>query len=107
MVLRELGRSEVPWGNVPYLLNQMVPILNDGTQPLIPEVITPAREAKALAYGTNGDIDFKEWIRAGYIIKGRNIPTGLEHIESNELNEAINKIINERNKQFKEYSYEK
>ncbi len=103
MVLRELGRAEVPWGNVPYLLNQMVPIVSPGES----NTVVSARETKMLGYGTGGDIDFKEWIRAGYLIKGKNIPTGLEYVSNADLKEAISKIIATRKKNFKEYSYEK
>jgi len=79
MVLRELGMNSVPWGDVPYLLNQMVPF---GGQP-IPETTVPIKG--------NGDIDLNKWLSMGLNIGGV-IPTGLEIVEKSDLKSALTKL---------------
>ena len=83
MVLQQLGMDTVEWGDVPYLLNQMVP-LDVGK--------VPSREPLPKSVGK---FTFKDWLRMG-LEKGGVVPTGLERVEDVDVQEAINKIVKER-----------
>ena len=83
MVLRELGMNSVPWGDVPYLLNQMVPL---GGEPTNKEKVP---------LDNTGNIDLNKWLKMGLTIGGI-IPTGLEIVEKNDLKKAMTKLINVR-----------
>lgn len=100
MVLRELGKEEVPWGDVPYLLNQMVPI------PSIPiaqaRETLPATPVPQLKSFTNPNTEFSmaDWMRMGYLLKYNKYPTGLETVEDTDLKKAITTLIGKRNKKL-------
>jgi HK97 family phage portal protein len=91
MVLRELGMSEVPWGDVPYLLNQMQPLGGNIEGNNIP-VRIPIDE-------TNKTIDFDRWIKIGKTIGA--LPNGLEKVEFSDIINAITKLKKARESSVK------
>jgi len=100
MVLKELGMESVPWGDVPYLLNQMLPIEMHPEEKRETEPGRKPGEKPELSETTyvdeNGKLNVEKWLRAG-LTKGGLIPTGLERVEKSELKEAISRI--KRNRQ--------
>lgn len=90
MVLNELGYDPVPWGDVPYMFNQLEPIVGG---------ISNDDEGD----GTEEDDEFNKWLSNGISDHGV-VPTGLEKIEKSEKKEAIAKLMNMRDKFRKKYS---
>lgn len=93
MVLEELGREPVPWGNTPYLLNQMIQIDSNGNT-----IENVEKIYKLLKYFSSGKL---------------NLPTGLEKMEDTNIvglayginkllkNNKVNKLI-ESHKEFQQ-----
>jgi len=84
MVLQQLGMEPVEWGDVPYLLNQMIP-LQSKSKPSF-----PARKE-------DDDFDLKGWLSTGLTIGGI-IPTGLERVEKTDMDLAIRKLLSDAKK---------
>jgi len=84
MVLQQLGMEPVEWGDVPYLLNQMIP-LQSKSKPSF-----PARKE-------DDDFDLKGWLSTGLTVGGI-IPTGLERVEKTDIDLAIRKLLSDAKK---------
>jgi len=100
MVLQQLGMDAVSWGDVPYLLNQMVPIdiKSNMPRPALPPIGAIEKLfSNFFIDNENNEFDIAKWLSYG-LTKGSIIPTGLEKIEDVDLNDAIRKIKREREK---------
>jgi len=94
-VLEQLGMDGVPWGDIPYMFNQMAPLdqlSNNTSEETPPPPIAKGMISRNSYFDSfTGEFDIQKWLMAG-ALAGKVFPTGLERVERGDIKKAITKL---------------